>query len=261
MNSLSGKRAAVTGGGTGIGRATAMALAAEGAAVALLGRTPSTLEAVAEEIGRAGGVALPVPCDVRSTASVEHAVTACLDRLGGLDILVNAAGISGGGETRQQSDLLWNEILDTNLSGALRMIRQVLHQSRMLERGWGRIINIASTGGKQGVVHAAAYTASKHGLVGLTKSVGLELAKTGVTVNAVCPGFVETGMASHVREAYARIHQVSAEEMKRRIEARIPIGRYIQPGEVAAVVCFLASAATAGITAQAWNVCGGLGNY
>jgi ketoreductase len=258
---LTNKVALVTGGGTGIGRAIALRLAGQGAAVAVLGRTQQSLDLVAAELARGGRRALAVVCDVRSTGSVEHAVGTCIDRLGGIDVLVNAAGIAGGGEFRQHSDTLWGDIIDTNLTGAFRVTRQVLRDARMLDQAWGRVINVASTGGKQGVVHAAAYTASKHGLVGLTKSLGLELAKTGVTVNAVCPGFVETGMAAHVREAYARIHSVSAEEMRRRIEGRVPIGRYIRPEEVARVVGFLASPGADGITAQAWNVCGGLGNY
>ncbi len=127
----------------------------------------------------------------------------------------------------------------------------------------GRIINIASTGGKQGVIHGAPYSASKHGVVGFTKSLGLELARnhSGITVNAVCPGFVESEMAQRVREKYSKLWNTDAEETRRRVEDRIPIGRYIEPKEVAGMVAYLASPIAQSITAQAINVCGGLGNY
>ena len=127
----------------------------------------------------------------------------------------------------------------------------------------GRIINIASTGGKQGVIHGAPYCASKHGMVGFTKALGLELARngSGITVNAVCPGFVETEMAERVREHYSKIWEVDLNEAKRRVEERIPVGRYIFPDEVAAMVSYVASPVASGVTAQAMNICGGLGNY
>jgi ketoreductase len=131
----------------------------------------------------------------------------------------------------------------------------------MRELGRGRIISIASTGGKQGVVHAAPYSASKHGVVGFTKALGLELAKTGITVNAVCPGFVETPMAEQVREHYAAIWGVDEAEAHARITTRVPIGRYVEPAEVAAMVEYLIGPGAAAVTAQALNVCGGLGNY
>jgi ketoreductase len=131
----------------------------------------------------------------------------------------------------------------------------------MLAQGWGRIINIASTGGKQGVIYGAPYSASKHGVVGLTKALGLELAKTGVTVNAVCPGYVETPMAQRVRKGYADFWQTTEEAVLEKFEAKIPLGRYATPEEVAAFVGYLATDAGAPITAQALNVCGGLGNY
>jgi ketoreductase len=131
----------------------------------------------------------------------------------------------------------------------------------MLERRWGRVIHIASTGGKQGVMYAAAYSASKHGVVGFTKSLGLELAKTGVTVNAVCPGFVESSMAAGARQRYAAIWRCSEDDAKQRIEARIPLGRYVVPNEVTGLVRYLASPDSAAVLAQAFNVCGGLGTY
>jgi ketoreductase len=152
-------------------------------------------------------------------------------------------------------------VIDVNLNGTYRMTRAVLSRSAMLKQKWGRIINMASTGGKQGVQLAAAYTASKHGVVGFSKSLGLELAKTGVTVNAICPGFVETDLARTARDNYAKVWGIDSDEVLRRFEARIPIGRYVQPEEVAPLAVMLASDSSAAITAQAINVCGGLGNY
>jgi ketoreductase len=178
-----------------------------------------------------------------------------------VDVLVNNAGRSGGGQTAELTDELWTDVIDTNLTSVLRVTREVLTAGRMLERGSGRIVNIASTGGKQGVVLGAPYSASKHGVVGFTKAVGLELAKTGITVNAVCPGYVETPMAQRVRQGYAKVWDTTEEEVLDRFRAKIPLGRYSTPDEVAGLVCYLVTDSAAPITAQAINVCGGLGNY
>jgi ketoreductase len=178
-----------------------------------------------------------------------------------IDVLVNGAGISGGGLTADVTDSLWQNVINTNLNGQFYVTRDALRLD-LIPAG-GRIVNIASTGGKQGVLHGAPYSASKHGMVGFTKALGLELArnKSGITVNAVCPGFVETEMAQRVRDHYAHIWGTSEQETRRRIEDRVPIGRYIEPAEVAAMVSYLVSPQAAGVTAQALNVCGGLGNY
>jgi len=141
------------------------------------------------------------------------------------------------------------------------MTKRVLTDGGMLGLSRGRVINIASTGGKQGVVLGAPYSASKHGVVGFTKALGLELAKTGITVNAVCPGYVETPMAHRVREIYAGIWDISEDEVLAKFNTKIPMGRYVDPEEVAAMVGYLASDEAAVVTAQAMNVCGGLGNY
>jgi ketoreductase len=198
---------------------------------------------------------------VTQPAQVQAMVASVASRPGGVRVLVNSAGRSGGGVTKDISDECWLDTINTNLNSAFFVTREVLRSGAM-QRG-GSIVNIASTGGKQGVVHGAPYSASKHGMIGLTKALGLELARDGadITVNAVCPGFVESDMAQQVRRNYARLWDVTEEEARRRIEARVPIGRYIQPDEVAAMVSYLASDKARGVTAQAMNVCGGLGNY
>ena len=142
-----------------------------------------------------------------------------------------------------------------------RVTREVLNVGGMRERGWGRVINIASTGGKQGVVLGAPYSASKHGVVGFTKALGNELAPTGITVNAVCPGYVETPMAQRVRQGYAEAYDTSEDAILAKFTSKIPLGRYSTPEEVAGLVGYLATDTAASITAQALNVCGGLGNF
>jgi len=137
----------------------------------------------------------------------------------------------------------------------------VLTTGGMREASWGRIINIASTAGKQGVVLGAPYSASKHGVVGFTKALGNELAPTGITVNAVCPGYVETPMAEAVRQRYAQAWQISEDEVLAKFQAKIPLGRYSTPEEVAGLVGYLTTETAASITSQALNVCGGLGNF
>jgi ketoreductase len=255
------KKAVITGAGSGIGLAIARRMAKEGIQIVMMGRNYDKLQDAAALIEREGGKVYPIRCDVRDKASVDVAVKESLQALDDVHILVNNAGIAGGGETIREDDAQWEDIIQTNLTGTYYMTKRMLQQSQMLKRGWGRIVSIASTGGKQGVVFAAAYTASKHGIVGLSKSLGLELAKSGVTVNAVCPGFVETDIAVNARRHYARIYDITEDEMKQRIETRVPVGRYIDPEEVAHVVQFLVGDHASGITAQGWNVCGGLGNY
>jgi ketoreductase len=201
------------------------------------------------------------PCDVRSAEDVTALVRGAGDRFGPIEILINNAGRSGGGVTAQLPDELWDDVLATNLTSVFRVTREVLAAGGLAGRSWGRIISIASTGGKQGVVLAAPYSASKHGVIGFTKALGLELAPTGITVNAVCPGYVETPMAQRVRQGYAAHWGVSEEDVLHKFEAKIPLGRYSTPEEVAGLVGYLVTDHAAPITAQAINVCGGLGNY
>lgn len=256
-----GRHALVTGATSGIGLAVARGLGSAGLRVFLCSRNTASIELTVKTLREEGIEVAGTACDVRAPADVAAFVAAATDRYGPVDVLVNNAGRSGGGTTSQIPDDLWLDVIDTNLTAVFRMTREVLTKGGMTGRGWGRIINIASTGGKQGVVLGAPYSASKHGVIGLTKALGLELAKTGITVNAVCPGYVETPMAERVRAGYAAAWGITEAEVLERFQAKIPLGRYSTAQEVAGLVGYLVTDSAAPITAQALNVCGGLGNY
>ncbi|WP_435178434.1 3-oxoacyl-ACP reductase FabG [Actinacidiphila sp. bgisy145] len=253
--------ALVSGATSGIGLATARLLAAQGHRVFLGARTGSDVETTVKSLRADGWEAAGQVLDVRDGASVAAFVQAAVDTYGRIDVLVNNAGRSGGGVTAEIADDLWHDVIDTNLTSVFRMSREVLTTGGMRERGHGRIINVASTAGKQGVVLGAPYSASKHGVVGFTKALGNELAPTGITVNAVCPGYVETPMAQRVRQGYAAAYATSEEAILAKFQAKIPLGRYSTPEEVAGLIGYLASDTAASITSQALNVCGGLGNF
>jgi ketoreductase len=256
-----GQHVLITGATSGIGRAVADRLGAAGARVYLCARTAEDVSRVVKELTVQGIQAAGMPCDVRELAALKELVRSAVECFGPVDVLVNCAGRSGGGVTAELSDELWDDVLATNLTSVFRLTREVLTTGGMLAAGSGRVINIASTGGKQGVVMAAPYSSSKHGVVGFTKALGLELAKSGITVNAVCPGYVETPMAERVRQGYAAAWNTTTEDILTRFQAKIPLGRYTTPEEVAGLVGYLTTPEAAPITAQAINVCGGLGNY
>ncbi|MEV6479331.1 3-oxoacyl-ACP reductase FabG [Streptomyces sp. NPDC051576] len=253
--------ALVTGATSGIGLAVARTLAAAGHRVFIGARTAENVTRTVKELREEGYEADGTALDVRDDTSVKAFVRAAVDRYGAVDVLVNNAGRSGGGVTADIADELWHDVIDTNLNSVFRMTRAVLTSGGMRDRSRGRIINIASTAGKQGVVLGAPYSASKHGVVGFTKALGNELAPTGITVNAVCPGYVETPMAQRVRAGYAAAYDTSEDAILDKFTAKIPLGRYSTPEEVAGLVGYLASDTAASITAQALNVCGGLGNF
>ncbi|MDC0772615.1 3-oxoacyl-ACP reductase FabG [Streptomyces sp. HD] len=253
--------ALVTGATSGIGLAVARLLAAQGHRVYLGARGAEGVASTVKQLREEGLDVAGSAVDVRSEEAVQTFVRSAADRFGTVDILVNNAGRSGGGVTAEITDELWHDVIDTNLHSVFRVTRAALNTGGLREKSWGRIINIASTAGKQGVVLGAPYSASKHGVVGFTKALGNELAPTGVTVNAVCPGYVETPMARRVRAGYAAAYGTSEDAILDKFQAKIPLGRYSTPDEVAGLVGYLASDAAASITAQALNVCGGLGNF
>jgi len=243
-----GRHVVVTGGGTGIGAAVARAFAARGATVTVMGRRIEALQAMVGEGIHA------IACDVSDEASVAHAFAQANVRAP-IDTLVNNAGAVETAPLSRTAAAAWRRSLDVNLTGAFLCQQQVL--PGMVERGFGRVINMASTAGLKGYAYVAPYVAAKHGLVGLTRAAALELAKTGVTVNAVCPGYTETEI---VREAIEKIvRKTGRDEASARaaLEASNPQGRLVQPDEVAQAVLWLARADSAAITGQSIAVAGG----
>lgn len=245
---MKGLHAVVTGGGSGIGAAISMALAAEGVAVTLMGRSMKRL------------TAMPLPAshcivaDVSDPESVKRAFDAAAD-FGPIDILINNAGQVESQSFMRTSFDQWQRMLDVNLSGTFVCTQQVL--PGMVERGFGRIVNVASTAALKGYAYVAAYCAAKHGVLGLTRALALEVAKKGVTVNAVCPGYTDTAI---VEKAVAQIASTTGrtkEEARGHLAASNPQGRLIQPDEVARAVLWLCRRESGAITGQAIAVAGG----
>ncbi|MER5384964.1 3-oxoacyl-ACP reductase FabG [Streptomyces sp. NBC_00647] len=261
MTEQNGRVALITGATSGIGLAIARLLGGARHKVFIGARNAENVTETVKLLQSEGIDADGTTLDVRSTDSARAFVQAAVDRFGTVDILVNNAGRSGGGVTADLDEELWDDVVDTNLNSVFRLTSAVLNTGGLRHKEWGRIINIASTAGKQGVVLGAPYSASKHGVVGFTKALGNELAPTGITVNAVCPGYVETPMAQRVRAGYAAAYDATEEVILEKFQSKIPLGRYSTPEEVAGLVGYLASDTAASITSQALNVCGGLGNF
>jgi NAD(P)-dependent dehydrogenase (short-subunit alcohol dehydrogenase family) len=249
---LKGKTALITGGGRGIGRAIAFAFARQGARVAVAARTAEQVERVAGEIGR-GAIALV--CDVSNPESVTRMFAELRERFGDADILVNNAGIAESATLVTTTDELWHRHLAINLSATFYCTRAAL--PAMLKNNWGRVINVASIAAKTGAPYIAAYSASKHGVLGLTRSVALEVADKGVTVNAICPGYVDTDMVTRGIEKITTRTGRSAAEALETLEKMSPQNRLVTPEEVAAVALLLASEEGRGINGQGINVDGG----
>ncbi len=252
---LAGKVAIVTGGGSGIGKAIGESLAGNGARVAVASRDPSQLEAAAKSFERLERPLLAVRTDIRKKEQVQQAVGKVVAAWGRVDILVNNAGISGLNRIDDADDGRWVDILETNLTGTYLMTKAVLRV--MPDHSGGRIINISSVLGKFGVPGYSAYCASKHGVIGFTRALALEVVHRGITVNAICPGWVETEMARSGIAESAAYQGVSPEEFKKQAVQAVPIRRFLEADEVAHLVCYLASPKAEGITGQAINICGG----
>lgn len=249
---LEGKHAIVTGGGHGLGATIAWELARAGAALTLMGRDGLILADTAKAIAADCGVDVQtVECDVANEASVANAFA----RAGDAYILINNAGQSRGAELKDTTRALWDTMIGVNLTGTFFCTQQAL--PAMLSAGEGRIINIASTAGLKGYTRITAYCAAKHGVIGFTRALAMETARTGVTVNAVCPSYIEGEMTERAIAQIAEHRGIGAEEARRKLERLAPIGRLIQPTEVAAAVLWLCAPTSAAITGQAIAVAGG----
>lgn len=249
---LSGKTALITGGGRGIGREIALTFARQGARIAVAARTAAQVEEVAAEIGND---AISLVCDVADPQSVNRMFEALRERLGDADILINNAGVAESATLANTTDELWQRHLAINLSGTFYCTRAAV--PAMVKKGWGRVINIASIAAKTGAPYITAYSASKHGVLGLTRAIALEVATAGITVNAICPGYVDTEMVSRGVENITRKTGRTAEEALDSIRKMSPQNRLATAEEVAAVALLLASEAGRGINGQGINVDGG----
>lgn len=238
--------AIVTGAGRGIGHAIAVRLASEGARVAVVSRTEQNANRTAEEINATfAGLAKSYAVDVADHAAVKKLAEQILGDFSRVDILVNNAGLTRDGLSMRMSEEDWDAVIDTNLKGAFNFIQAV--ERPMIKQRSGRIINIASVAGIMGNAGQANYSASKAGLIGLTKTIARELASRGITSNAVAPGFIATDMT-----------EVLPEALKTSVIAQIPLGKFGEPNDIAGAVAFLASAEAKYITGQVLTVDGGM---
>lgn len=252
---MTNRVAIVTGGGTGIGKAIAASLARNGAKVALTSRSMKHLEPAAAALAAENLTVIPVQMDVRKKTDIERAVAQVVNQWGAVHVLVNNAGISGLSLIDDTDDSRWFDILDTNLNGMYLITKAVLRH--MPDNQSGRVINISSVLGKFGVPGYTAYCTSKHGMIGFTRALALEVVGRGITVNAVCPGWVDTEMATLGINETAALQGITPEEFKAQAVANVPIKRFLEAEEIAEMVAYLASDMAKGITGQAVNVCGG----
>jgi NAD(P)-dependent dehydrogenase (short-subunit alcohol dehydrogenase family) len=250
-----GRCALVTGAGSGIGAASARALARAGAKVALCGRQLEPLEELAREINDQDGEALAFSCDVTRPEQVALASGFFTSALGPFEIVVNAAGQAHSATLPATTDEDIDRILDVNLRGAWNVVRAVVPAMRKAK--WGRIINVASTASVRGYRYNALYTASKHALAGLTRSLSAELLPHGITVNAVCPGFTETDLVREAARTIADKTGKTEAEAVQLLAKQNPLGRLVQPDEVAATVVWLAGASGAAVSGQSIVLDGG----
>ncbi len=250
MGELGGKIALVTGGSRGIGAAIAERLIAEGMRVAIVGRDREALERTAHRIG-----AVAIRANVAERGSAESILAAVRATLGEVDVVVPNAGIDASHKLADTSDAVWDEVMATNVTAVFQLCRAAIPP--MVARGSGRVVVVASTAGLAGYPYTSAYCASKHAVVGLVRALAAEIARSGVTINAVCPGFVETAMSGRSVDNIAHKTKQSAAAARASLERMSPQNRLIDPSEVAHAVASLLPAAARGIHGQALAINGG----
>jgi 3-hydroxybutyrate dehydrogenase len=245
------KHVFITGGGTGIGLACAREFSALGMNLTLVGRDVARVAREAVAFESAHGLA----CDVADEASVQAAFAKARERFGAIDILINNAGITPSSPLHKMTLAMWNQTLAINLTGAFLCSRAALDD--MYASKWGRIVNVASIAGLQGGAYISAYCASKHGMIGMTRALAKEAAARGVTVNAVCPGYVETDIVARAAENIASKTKLSEDEARASLYAKNPQGRLIRPEEVASAITWLCSDGAAATNGAALTISGG----
>tara|TARA_Y100001960_G_scaffold270143_1_gene296105 strand:+ start:6638 stop:7399 length:762 start_codon:yes stop_codon:yes gene_type:complete len=249
---MENKKVLVTGGGRGIGRAIALSFAKKGFDVALVARTKSEIDLVSDEIVSLGVNAIAKVCDVTSSQEVDRVFTEIEKTMGKIDIFIANAGLLLKNELIHTDDNLWKKIIDTNLNSVFYTTRSVI--KGMIERKSGKIIVISSVSGKLGGAYRSAYHAAKHGAIGFVRSIALEVAEYNITINAICPGFVETKMMADSRELFVDSDSI---DIDKELKKDIPMKRFLEPAEIASMSLYLASDAASGISGQAYTIsCG-----
>jgi NAD(P)-dependent dehydrogenase (short-subunit alcohol dehydrogenase family) len=255
MSALAAKIVVITGGSGGLGQALALAFVRQGCRVVITARDKVKLQEAADRMAQDGAQVRAIPCDVTRRDQVRSLANEIAQQWGSPEILVNNAGIASAVSFADMSDETWDRTLDTNLTGAYNCCKVFL--PAMIAVKWGRIVNIASTTAKVGYSHVTAYSASKHGLLGLTRSLALETARQGVTVNAICPGYVDDERTHENAGIMAQKTGKSVADILKIFAASAPQNRLIEAGEVAELACLIASPEMSGMTGQAINVDGG----
>ncbi len=253
---LANQVAIITGASRGIGRAIAQAYAAEGATLCLMATDTTRLDEVKDSLGLPAEQIMTVGVNVTDREACFRAVDAVLARFGRVDVLVNNAGVYRSKSFLEYSAQDFQDMLDVNLFGVLHFMQACLPS--MQERKHGRIINMASTAGKWGSRNQSAYNVSKHAVVGITRCVALEASPYAVTVNAICPGFIQTDMVEALKTQVAQTTGVSPEDMVKAALTRVPLGRVLNPSEIAGLAVYLGSAESSGMTGQSIHVDGGM---